>query len=110
MPAMGSSTRLADLYARYGNEKYILQISQEAPLQSLSAKELELEHYPLTVYPKPKRCKVWVRFGPHPFRVDARLVRSTPLAAGVEFTLQERTFRCWVWGPACEVVDGVVRA
>ena len=101
---MGTNKRYADSIDRRANAKYILELSRTAPLQSLTEKELQLDIYPLTTYPKPERCRVWVRFGPHPFRVEGRVLRSTQLAAGVEFKLEETTFKCWVWGPACEVI------
>lgn len=57
------------------------------------------------VYPRPKRVRAWVRFGPDAVRVDAKLVSSTPLAAGIEFRAGEQTFRCWVWGNAVQLDD-----
>lgn len=43
--------------------------------------------------------------------MDAKLVRSTPAAAGVEFRAGEETCRCWVWGNAVELrrVEGAAR-
>ncbi len=38
-------------------------------------------------------------------RVEAKLVRSTPLAAGVEFRAEDRMFRCWVWANAVHALD-----
>jgi hypothetical protein len=70
-------------------------------LQSLSDRELALREHPLTIYPYPQTVvRAWVRFGPEPIRVDAKLLRSTPLAAGIEFRAEEKVFRCWVWGSA----------
>jgi hypothetical protein len=37
--------------------------------------------------------------------VEAKVVRSTPLAAGIEFRAGERTYRCWVWGNAVQPVE-----
>lgn len=109
---MGTNKRFADGIARRSNEKHILALSKDFPLQSLSEKELALDRHPLTIYPKPERCRAWVRFGPHPFQVEGWLHRSTPLAAAVEFTLVEgnHVFRCWVWGNAVELItfDDVV--
>ncbi|EQM81790.1 MULTISPECIES: hypothetical protein [Microbacterium] len=38
---------------------------------------------------------------------SAQIVRSTPLAAVVEFRAEEKTFRCWVWGNAVALADEV---
>jgi hypothetical protein len=38
-------------------------------------------------------------------RVDARIVRSTALAAGIEFKAAGQTYRCWVWGNAVQLDD-----
>lgn len=103
---MGTSKRLAPLYDRYGEHQAILSAASSGPLQSLSPRELALTEHPLTIYPRPqKRVKVWVRFGPEAVRVDARLMRSTPMAAGIEFSAGEQTFRCWVWGNTVELAE-----
>lgn len=83
----------------------ILRASRHGPLQSLSDRELEVREQPMTVYPRPKRVRAWVRFGPEAVRVDARLMRTTPLAAGIEFRAEDQTFRCWVWGNAVVLAD-----
>jgi len=103
---MGTNKRYGDAITMRSNQKHMLQLSKTFPLQSLSENELALDRYPLTTYPKPERCLAWVRFGPHPFRVEGKLMRTTPLAAGIEFTLVERenVFRCWVWGNAVEII------
>lgn len=83
----------------------ILEAAKRGPLQSLTDRELALRDHPLTIYPYAlqRRVKAWVRFGPESVRVDARIVRSTPLAAGIEFRAEEQMFRCWVWGNAVTV-------
>lgn len=78
----------------------VLEAAKHGPLQSLTDRELDAREQPMTVYPRPKRVRAWVRFGPEAIRVDAKLVRSTPLAAGIEFRAEDRVFRCWVWGNA----------
>ncbi|EQM83435.1 hypothetical protein [Microbacterium maritypicum] len=84
----------------------ILEAAKNGPLQSLSDRELALRDHPLTIYPHALQRKVlaWVRFGPEAVRVDAKIVRSTPLAAGIEFRAEDQKFRCWVWGNAVELV------
>lgn len=102
---MGSSKRLAAHYDLRAQHQEILRAAQAGPLQSLTDRELALREQPLTIYPQPyRRIQAWVRFGASPIRVDARLARSTPLAAGIEFRAGEQTFRCWVWGNAVQEV------
>lgn len=83
----------------------ILAASRRGPVQSLGDRELDLREQPLTVHPRPARVLAWVRFGAEAVRVEARLMRTTPLAAGIEFRAGDDTFRCWVWGNAVSVVD-----
>ncbi|CAN7435129.1 hypothetical protein LJR042_002806 [Microbacterium maritypicum] len=85
----------------------ILEAAKHDPLQSLSDRELPLRDHPLTIYPHAlqRRVRAWVRFGPEAVRVDAKVVRSTRLAAGVEFRAEEKTFRCWVWSNAVALAD-----
>lgn len=78
----------------------ILAAARRGPLQSLTEREIDLREQPLTVYPRPQAVSAWVRFGAEAVRVDARLLRSTPLAAGIEFRAGGEAFRCWVWGNA----------
>lgn len=103
---MGTSKRLAAHYDMRSQHQAILAAARSGPLQSLTDRELALREQPVTIYPQP-HCAVraWVRFGPDAIRVDARLVRSTPLAAGVEFRAGDTTFRCWVWGNAVAVAE-----
>lgn len=81
--------------------------AKHGPLQSLTERELNLRDQPLTIYPHAlqRRVLAWVRFGPESIRVDAKLVRSTPLAAGIEFRCENDRYRCWVWGNAVTVDD-----
>lgn len=104
---MGSSKRLAPYYDMRAQHQAILAAARSGPLQSLTERELDLRQQPLTVYPHAlqRRVQAWVRFGPEAVRVDARLVRSTPAAAGIEFRAGEQTFRCWIWGNAVVVDD-----
>ena len=84
-------------------QKQITDAAKTGPLQSLTDRELDVRVQPLTIYPRPKKVRAWVRFGPTAIRVDALLVRSTPLAAGIEFRGEDETYRCWVWGNAVSV-------
>ena len=98
---MGTSKRLAPLYDQQSQYRAILSAARAGPLQSLSGRELALREHPLTIYPYPQTTvRAWVRFGPEPIRVDAKLMRATPLAAGIEFRAEGQVFRCWVWGNA----------
>lgn len=79
----------------------IRDAAKAGALQSLTDRELALREHPVTIYPRPYRAvRAWVRFGPQAIRVDAKLARSTPSAAGIEFRAGEQTYRCWVWGSA----------
>lgn len=98
--------RLSAYYDRRSQEQSIVEAARHGPLQSLSDRELDRLEQPVTIYPRPRKVKAWVRFGPEPVRVDALLVRSTPTAAGVEFSADDQTFRCWVWGNAVVLDDG----
>ncbi|AQY01856.1 hypothetical protein [Microbacterium foliorum] len=102
---MGTSKRLAPYYDMQAQHQAILAAAKRGPLQSLTDRELALREQPLTVYPHAlqRRVRAWVRFGPEAIRVEAKIVRSTPLAAGIEFRAQAHTFRCWVWGNAVEL-------
>lgn len=102
---MGTSKRLAEHYDLRAEERQLERYAKSAgPLQTLTPRELALDTSPLTIYPKPERVKAWVRFGPQAARVDALLVRSTDSAAGIEFEIGAKTYKCWVWGNAVELV------
>ncbi|WP_256934291.1 hypothetical protein [Microbacterium sp. BF1] len=100
---MGTSKRLAPYYDMQAQHRAILSAARAGPLQSLTDRELALREHPLTIYPRPLRqVSAWVRFGSQAIRVDAKLARSTPLAAGIEFRAGDQTFRCWVWANAVQ--------
>ena len=105
--AMGASDRLKASNDVRTQRAAVTAASKHGPLQSLSDRELALREHPVTVYPHAlqRRVRAWVRFGAEAVRVDAKLMRSTPLAAGIEFRAEEQTFRCWVWGNAVEVQE-----
>lgn len=102
---MGSNKRLAPLYDKRLQHQSILAAAKRGPLQSLTPRDLDTHEQPMTIYPRPRRVRAWVRFGPEAVRVDAKLVRSTPLAAGIEFQAENQTFRCWVWGDAVTLAE-----
>lgn len=104
---MGTSKRLAPFYDMQAQHQSILSAARHGPLQSLTDRELDLREQPVTIYPHgaQRRIRAWVRFGPESIRVDAKVVRSTPLAAGIEFRAGEQTFRCWVWGNAVQLAE-----
>jgi hypothetical protein len=89
----------------HSQQQAILAAAKHGPLQTLTERELEAREQPVTIYPQPKRVRAWVRFGPEAVRVDAKLMRSTPLAVGIEFRAEDQTFRCWVWGNAVALID-----
>ncbi|KAA0961600.1 hypothetical protein FQ142_07935 [Microbacterium sp. ANT_H45B] len=85
----------------------ISSAAKRGSLQSLSDRELALREHPVTVYPHAlqRRVRAWVRFGAEAVSVDAKIMRSTLLAAGIEFLGDDETFRCWVWGNAVTISD-----
>lgn len=105
---MGSNKRYAAYYDRRTEERIIESfVIKHGPLQSLTAEEVELDRLPLTIYPEGHRprVKAWVRFGPKHTTVEALLVRSNGLAAGIEFVVRDKVYRCWVWGNAVTPVE-----
>lgn len=104
---MGTSKRLAPYYDMQAQHQAIFSAAKRGPLQSLSDRELALRETPVTIYPHAvqRRVRAWVKFGPEAICVDARVVRSTPLAAGIEFRAGDQTFRCWVWANATSEVE-----
>ena len=105
---MGRPSALREASAdRRSQQLSILAAAKHGPLQSLTERELEVRDQPVTIYPwnTQRRVKAWVRFGPESIRVDAKIVRSTPLAAGIEFKAAGQTYRCWVWGNAVQLSD-----
>ncbi|AXL13845.1 hypothetical protein DXT68_11280 [Microbacterium foliorum] len=85
----------------------VIAASKRGPLQSLTDRELALKDCAVTIYPKnlQRRVQAWVRFGGEAIRVEAKLMRSTPHAAGIEFSAEGQVWRCWVWGNAVQVPD-----
>lgn len=99
---MGTGKRLAPYYDMQAQHQAILSAAKSGPLQSLSDRELALRDTPVTIYPHAaqRRVRAGVRFGPELILVDAKVVRSTSVAAGIEFKAGDQRFRCWVWGNA----------
>ena len=85
-------------------DDFLLKFVRDNTLQSPKEKELQLDETPVTIYPQPVRAKAWARFGPIPSHVGCWIHRTTP-AAGVVFTIRDKTFRCWVWSNAVAVSD-----
>lgn len=95
---------MLDMRSRWSS---IREAAKHGPLQSLTDRELNLRENPLTIYPhgSQHRVQAWGRFGPESIRVDAKIVRSTPLEAGIEFRRDNETYRCWAWGNAVTIND-----
>ncbi|MEV8250506.1 hypothetical protein AB0O87_06240 [Microbacterium sp. NPDC076768] len=98
---------LSEFRDKQSRERSILEAAKHGHLQSLTDREMGVREQPMTIYPRPRHVRAWVRFGPEAVRVDAKLVRSTRLAAGIEFRAGDQTFRCWVWGNAVALADDV---
>lgn len=102
---MGSSSRYADFYDHEAEQRMLVKYAAAGKLQTLSPQELDARNAPVTIYPRPRKVRVWVRFGEQHARITASLCRTTSTAAGVEFRIRDETFRCWVWGNAVTVDD-----
>lgn len=94
---MGTNKRYASHYDGLMRERITETIAAKGALQSLTGQELSLDTEALTVDPKPRAVKAWVRFGDTPVQVNARACRWTSRAVGLEFEIRGRVFRTWVW-------------
>lgn len=95
---MGTNRRYAHAVDARMDERILEGIARDGVLQSLTSLELRLDEVPLTIDPRPRRkVRAWVRFGDTPVRVDAIAARWTPDAVGIQFTVNGREHRCWVW-------------
>lgn len=99
---MGTSKRLAPYYDIQVQHREIMAAARKGQVQLLTDREIGLREQPGTIYPPgpQRRVRAWVRFGAEAVRVHAKIVRSTPLAAGIEFRADGQTVRCWVLGNA----------
>ena len=83
------------------NERILEQaVTTAGPLQSLTFEELRLDTEPVTIDPRPKAVRAWVRFGSVPALVDATANRWTSDAVGIEFSIRGTEYRAWVWASA----------
>lgn len=101
---MGTNKRYPDLAGRLMDERILKRIAAAHPLQTLTDKELQRDTLPVTRDPRPKKCRAWVRFGPHAILVDAEVVTWNELGCGIQFTVVEKQMRCWVWTNAVTLV------
>ncbi|MGX5771757.1 hypothetical protein ACWKWN_13485 [Microbacterium trichothecenolyticum] len=102
---MSSSKRHADHFDRLMDERILQRLAAEHPLQSLTDRELQRDTLPITRDPQPKPCHVWVRFGPHAVLVRGTVAVWNDIACGVEFTVDGKPHRCWVWANAVQPVS-----
>ena len=82
------------------DDRILQRLAADHALQSLTPQERQESLLPVTRDPQPKKCKAWVRFGPHATQVDAVVVVWNDLACGVRFMAGEKEMRCWVWANA----------
>lgn len=73
----------------------ILAAAKRAPLQTLTDRELKVRDQPVTLYPPTTACAHGFGSAEEAVPVDAKGMRSTPLAAGIEFCAGDQTFWCW---------------
>ena len=98
---MGTSRRYATSVDRQMDRRILERIAAEAgPLQSLTKDELRLDDEPVTIDPRPKPVRAWVRFGATPALVQAEACRWTADAVAIRFQVGDSERRCWVWSSA----------
>ncbi|MCM3696585.1 hypothetical protein [Microbacterium oleivorans] len=97
---MGSNRRYAASIDARMDDRILHRVASGGRLQSLSSEELELDRRPVTTDPRPRRVRVWVRFGAEPVLVDADLCMWTDRAAAIRFRIGDDERRCWVWAGA----------
>jgi hypothetical protein len=95
-PALGTNRRYPHVVDRQIGERILERLAAPEELQTLTTAELQLDELPLTVDPRPKSVRAWVRFGENATRVDALALRSTPRAVGIQFDVAGRHVRTWV--------------
>ena len=88
------------------DDRILLRVVAEHHLQTLTEQERRTDTSPTTTDPRPKRCKAWVRFGPHAVQVDGVVVKWTEVACGIEFRIGDQEHRCWVWANAVTPMVG----
>lgn len=103
---MGTNKRYAASVDRQIDQRILERlVATSGPLQSLSADELALDSEPVTIDPQPKPVRAWVRFGSSPVLVDARALRWTPDAVGIQFEVGGKSYRAWVWASAVTLLQ-----
>lgn len=104
---MGAGERVKAANDARAYRESVIAASKRGRLQSLTDRELDVRNAPVTVYPHgaQRRVQAWVRFGEQAMLVDAKVVRSTPSAVGIEFRVEGQTFRAWIWGNAVAVSE-----
>ncbi|MFF2485115.1 hypothetical protein ACFVSU_01840 [Microbacterium sp. NPDC058062] len=101
---MTTNKRYPNLAGRLMNERILKQAAAAHPLQTLTDQELQRGVLPITRDPQPKKCRAWVRFGPNAVLVDAEVVMWNDVACGIQFAVEEKLMRCWVWSNAVAAV------
>jgi hypothetical protein len=99
---LGTNRRYPHVVDRQVSERILQRLAEDAPLQTLTNAELQLDELPMTVDPKPKPVRAWVRFGDNATQVAAIALRWTPRAVGIQFDVAGKTMRAWVWASAVE--------
>ena len=97
---MGTNKRYAAHFDKLGDDRILQRLAADHPLQTLTDGELDLENELVTIDPRPKKARAWVRFGPHATLVDCEVMRWTSRAVGIRFMIGEQETRSWVWNGA----------
>lgn len=103
---MGTSKRYAAAVDRQMDRRILSRtIAEAGPLQTLTAEELRLDTQPVTIDPRPKPGRAWLRFGSTPVLVDVEVCRWTVDACAVRFRVDDKEYRTWVWASAVLAPD-----
>lgn len=103
---MGTNKRYAAAVDRRMDSRILSRtIAEAGPLQTLTAEELRLDVQPVTIDPRPKPGRAWLRFGTTPVLVDVEVCRWTADACAVRFWVDDKEYRTWVWASSVFTPD-----
>lgn len=101
---MGTNKRYPHMSMQRLEQSQLRAARQHGPLHLLSPEQLRLDRCPVTIVPDREKVwgLAWLRFGDTDVQCTVQVRRWTQDAVGVEVTLDDDVFRCWVWQGACQ--------
>ncbi|MHA7192010.1 hypothetical protein ACX80N_17135 [Arthrobacter sp. MDT2-16] len=95
---MGHNKRYAKHYARLMDDR-IEEFIMREELIMLTAAELDVENYPPTDFPEPRRVYAWIRYPSKAIRIQAHAIAYTRTAVKIRFLepLIKIHREGWVW-------------